>query len=134
MVYQEYLSLLFQQIPEFVFEGVISIVILGIVLSFSFLKVKTGLRVLVYLLFEVYVFLIYCSTIIFRDTKEAALYKPISFDIYKELFVGDVAPETFFNVMFFIPIGLLLCGAAKWMKWWHALLIGCGISISIEVM
>lgn len=36
--------------------------------------------------------------------------------------------------MFFIPIGLLLCGAAKCMKWWHAVLIGCGISMSIEVM
>jgi len=131
--YKEYLSLLFLQIPEFVFEGALSIFVLGSVWAFSFLKVRKSLRFIANLLLIEYLFLVYCSTVLFRDTKEASLYKPISFDIYRNLFVGYVAPETFFNVLFFVPIGLLLCGAAKWMKWWHAILIGCCVSISIEV-
>lgn len=132
--YKTYLSLLFQRIPEYIFEGALSIFVIGIVIAFSFLKVRKGLRVIVNLLLIEYLFLIYCSTVIFRDTKDASLYKPISFDIYKDLFVGDVAPETFFNVLFFVLIGLLLWTAAKWMKWWHIILVGCSISISIEVL
>lgn len=120
--------------PEYVFEGVLYLFILGIVLTFSFLKFRKGLRALVNLLLIEYIFLTYCSTVIFRETKETSVCNPITFDNYKELFAGNVEPETFFNVLFFVPIGLLLCGAAKWMKWWHAILIGCCISISIEVL
>lgn len=134
MDYKTYLSLLFQRIPEYIFEGALSILIIDIVLAFSFLKVRKGLRVIANLLLVEYIFLVYCSTVIFRDTKETSVYKPISFYIYKDLFVGDVAPEPFFNVLFFVPIGLLLWTAAKWMKWWHTILIGCCFSISIEVL
>lgn len=38
------------------------------------------------------------------------------------------------NVVVFIPVGLLLGIAFKQMKWWIALLIGCGISITIEAL
>lgn len=134
MNYKEYLSLLFLKIPEYIFEGALSILVIGIVLAFSFVNVRKILSVIAKLLLVEYIFLIYCSTVIFRDTKETSVYKPISFDNYKELFVGDVAPEPFFNVLFFALIGLLLWMAVKWMKWWHIILVGCCISISIEVL
>ena len=94
------------------------------------------MSVLTNLILIEYFFLIYCSTVIFRDTKETSVYKPISFDIYKDIFEGSsmhVAPEIFFNVLCFVPIGLL-CVASKCLKWWHVIIIGCGVSISIEVM
>lgn len=137
MDYKEYLSLLFQRIPECFFEGVIYILLIGIVLAFSFLKVRKGLRVLTILLLIEYLLLIYCSTVIFRDTNKTSLYRSISPDAYKEIFKGGsvhVAPEIFFNVLCFVPIGLLLCGASKCFKWWHVIIIGCCVSISIEVM
>lgn len=36
------------------------------------------------------------------------------------------------NVVVFIPVGLPLGIAFKQMTWWKALLIGCGISVTIE--
>lgn len=108
----------------------------GIIWAFSFLKARKRLRAIINLFFIEYIFLIYCSTVIFRDTKDASLYKPISFDIYNVLFKGGsihVAPEVFFNVLFFVPIGLMLYRASK-LKWWHIILEGSCISISIEVM
>ncbi len=137
MDYKEYVSLLFQQIPEYVFEGVISVSVLGIVLFLSLVGYRKGWRNVIRLLCIEYLFLVYCSTVIFRDTKEVPLYKPISFNVYKVLFKGGdmhVAPEIFFNVLFFVPIGMLLYGASKCLKWWHVILIGCGYSISIEVL
>ncbi len=137
MDYKEYISLLFQRIPEFVFEGVISVFVLAIVLFLSLFGYRKGLRNITRLLCIEYLFLVYCSTVIYRDTKEFSLYKPISFDVFKVLFNGEdihITPEIFFNVLFFVPIGLLLCGAAKCVKWWHVILVGCGFSISIEVM
>lgn len=38
------------------------------------------------------------------------------------------------NVVVFIPVGLLLGIAFKQMTWWKALLIGCGISVTIEAL
>ncbi len=134
MDYNEYLSLLFEKIPENVFKGALSIFVLGIVLAFSLFKVRKGLRIIANLLLIEYIFLIYCSTVIFRYTKLTSEYKPISYDIYRNLIIGEVAPDTFFNVLFFVPVGLLLWTAAKWLKWWHAILIGCCFSISIEVL
>lgn len=137
MDYKEYLTLLFQRIPEYVYEGALSILLVGIVLAFSFLRVKKGLRVIANLLLIEYVFLIFCSTVIFRDIKESSLYKPISFDNYKTTFEGGgmhVEPEIFFNVLFFVPIGILFYGASKCFRWWHVMVIGCGISMSIETL
>ncbi len=136
MDYKEYLTLLFQRIPEYVYEGALSILLVGIVLAFSFLRVKKGLRVIANLLLIEYVFLIFCSTVIFRDIKESSLYKPLSFDTYNGLLEGgaNVEPEIFFNVLFFVPIGILLYGVSKCFRWWHVMVIGCGISMSIETL
>ena len=38
------------------------------------------------------------------------------------------------NVVVFIPVGLLICIAFKQMTWWKVLLIGCGISVTIETL
>ena len=40
--------------------------------------------------------------------------------------------ENIMNVVVFIPVGLLLDIAFKQMTWWKVLLIGCGISVTIE--
>ena len=38
------------------------------------------------------------------------------------------------NVVVFVPVGILLGIVIQTIKWWQALLIGCGISICIEVL
>ena len=38
------------------------------------------------------------------------------------------------NVVFFVPVGLLLSCVSRRLKWWMVLLSGFGISISVEAL
>ena len=95
---------------------------------------KIGLRYSVALLLIEYIFLIFCSTVIFRATGEIRQYDFHPFWSYKAIQEGrdDLLAENIMNVVVFIPVGLLLSIAFKQMTWWKVLLIGCGISVTIE--
>ena len=81
-----------------------------------------------------YIFLIFCSTVFFRTTSELRKYDIHPFWSYKAIQDGreELLAENIMNVVVFIPVGLLLGIAFKQMTWWKALLIGCGISVTIE--
>ena len=48
--------------------------------------------------------------------------------------IGLLLVENIMNVVVFMPVGILLGCAFRHMKWWKVLLIGGGISFSIEAM
>lgn len=134
--YKEYLALLYNRIPEPVYVGLVSILVIGALFMFWTVGLKKGKRVVMTLLLIEYVSLIYCSTVIFRNTNSASKYKSTSLDNYKEAIVGGsyIAPESLMNVLVFIPLGILICGVFKGQKCLLSLMIGCGISVSIEVL
>ena len=68
--------------------------------------------------------------------KEGAGYELSPFWSYTAIQEGriELFAENIMNVVVFIPIGLLLCIAFKQMTWWKALLIGCGISVTIKAL
>ena len=92
------------------------------------------MRYSVALLLIEYIFLIFCSTVFFRTTSELRKYDIHPFWSYKAIQDGreELLAENIMNVVVFIPVGLLLGIAFKQMTWWKALLIGCGISVTIE--
>lgn len=47
---------------------------------------------------------------------------------------NDLLSENIMNVVVFIPVGLLLSCVSRRLKWWMGLLIGFGISLSIEFL
>ena len=137
MGYREYLSVLYERIPEYIYEGGVSLFILGAVLIFAFKGIRKGWRKIASLLLIEYVFLIYCSTVIFRETSDAKKYKPTTIEIYKVIIENGsfhIHPEILLNVLVFVPFGLLVCLAIKSLKWWQTLMIGCGMSVSIEIL
>ena len=137
MGYKEYLSILYERIPEYIYEGGLSLFILVTVLILVFKGIRKGWRKIASLLLIEYVFMIYSSTVVFRETSDTIKYKPTNIETYKEIIEKGslrIDPEIFLNVMMFVPIGLLLCLSFKSMKWWHALMIGCGMSVSIELL
>lgn len=137
MGYREYLSLLYERIPEYIYEGGLSLFILGTVLILVFEGFRKGWRQIAKLLLIEYVFLIYCSTVIFRETSDSTKYKPTNIETYKEIIEKGsfrIDPEIFLNVIMFVPIGLLVCLAFKRLKWWQVLVIGCVMSVSIEIL
>jgi len=102
-----------------------------------------------------YIFLLFCSTVIFRTTGEARQYDFHPFWSYDR---PDLLIENIMNVIVFIPVGMILGSllrvkgswskygswfkvkgsstseATKSMTWLIVLLIGCSISVTIEAL
>ena len=126
---EQYIVSLYQDIPQVVYEGLLSIFSLGLVIFIAWKGFKTGLRYFVVLLLIEYTILMFCSTILFRTSCETRQYDFHPFWSYSR---PDLFVENIMNVVVFIPVGLLLGIAFKQVTWWKALLLGCGISITIE--
>ena len=127
--FEQYIVSLYQDIPQVVYEGLLSIFSLGLVIFIAWKGFKTGLRYFVVLLLIEYTILMFCSTILFRTSCETRQYDFHPFWSYSR---PDLFVENIMNVVVFIPVGLLLGIAFKQVTWWKALLLGCGISITIE--
>ena len=135
--FKQYVISLYQDIPQEVYEGFLSVFCMGLVVFIAWKGFKTGLRYSANLLLVEYVFLIFCSTVIFRATGETRQYDFRPFWSYKAIQDGreDLLAENIMNVIVFIPVGMIL-GSLLRVKgsWLVALLIGCSISITIEAL
>ena len=133
--FKQYIISLYKDIPQEVYEGLLSVFCLGVVLFVAFKGLRTGLRWSLLLLLIEYVFLIFCSTVIFRPTGETRQYDFHPFWSYQAIQDGreDLLAENIMNVVVFVPVSLML-GSFLRVKgsWLITLLIGCGISVTIE--
>lgn len=129
--FEDYALSLVHAIPYSIYEGIASIFCLGLVVFIAWKGFKTGLWYSAALLLIEYVFLVFCSTVIFRPTSETRQYDFHPFWSYDR---PELLVENIMNVVVFIPVGLLLGSAFKQMTWWKALLIGCSISVTIEAL
>ena len=133
--FRTYIVSLYQNIPTEVYEGLLSVFCLGLVVFIAWKGFKKGLRYSVALLLIEYIFLIFCSTIIFRTTGEIRQYDFHPFWSYQAIQEGreDLLAENIMNVIVFIPVGMIL-GSPLRVKgsWFVVLMIGCGISVAIE--
>ena len=126
-----YIISLYQDIPQEIYEGLLSVFCLGIVLLVTWKGYKTGLRYSAALLLVEYIFLLFCSTVIFRTPCQARQYDFHPFWSYDK---PDLLVENIMNVVVFMPVGLLIGAVIRQITWWKALLIGCSISITIEAL
>jgi len=133
-LFKQYIISLYQDIPQEVYEGLLSVFCIGVVLFVAWKGFKIGVRYSANLLLMEYIFLIFCSTVFFRATGETRQYDFHPFWSYRAIQEGmaDLLPENIMNVVVFIPVGLLLGMAFKQMTWWKSILIGLCISASIE--
>lgn len=135
MTFEQYWRSFWRDIPLFVFEGLVLIFVIGVVTLFSAKGFKGGWRYVSGLLLAEYVFLLYCSTVIFRHVSSVREYDFTPFWSYLAYFSGSnpqLLPESIMNVLVFIPIGLLLGLISRSMTWLRALLIGVCLSVGIE--
>ena len=140
--FRQYIINLYQDIPQEVYEGLLSVFCLGLVVFIAWKGLKTGLRYSAVLLLVEYIFLLFCSTVIFRTSGDTRQYDFHPFWSYSR---PDLFVENIMNVIVFIPIGMILGSllrvkgsstseATKSMTWLIALLIGCSVSVTIEAM
>ena len=130
--FRQYIINLYQNIPQEVYEELLSVFCLGVVVFIAWKGFKTGLRYSVALLLIEYIFLIFCSTVIFRATGEISKYDFHPFWSYDR---PDLLIENIMNTIVFIPVGMIL-GSLVRVKgsWLVVLLIGCSISITVEAL
>ena len=140
--FKQYIISLYQDIPQEVYEGLLSVFCMGLVVFIAWKGLKTGLRYSAALLLIEYIFLLFCSTVIFRTTGETRQYDFHPFWSYSR---PELLVENIMNVIVFIPIGMILGSllrvkgsstseATKSMTWLFTLLIGCSISVTIEAL
>ena len=108
--FRTYIVSLYHNIPTEVYEGLLSVFCLGLVVFIAWKELKTGLRYSAILLLVEYIFLLFCSTIIFRATGETSKYDFHPFWSYKAIQEGriELLPENIMNVVVFIPVGMIL--------------------------
>lgn len=135
--FRKYIIDLYQDVPISLYEGLLSILCFGAVLSMTVWGIKKGLKQFARLLLIEYVILLFCSTVIFRVYNESRGHNLNPFWSYAAIQEGrtELLVENIMNVMVFVPVGILL-GSLLRVKgsWLIALLIGLCISISIEAM
>ena len=125
-----YLERLIHHIPNYVFIGLLLTFFLGVVWVVLRKKDERWHFISQFALAEYIVFL-FSSTVIFRDVKEVRRLKFIPFWSYGQ---PDMLVQIMMNVVVFVPIGFLLGFANNRLMWWHVLLIGAAISMSIELL
>ena len=135
--YLSYIYFLQNSIPQQVYEGMLSVFLAGTIVIIAMKGVKSSYRYIAFLLFIEYTFLIYCSTVIFRPKSDEAVYNFKLFWSYTECLssgIGILRPDIIMNILVFIPAGLLFSIAFGKIKCGHAILVGCLISSSIELL
>lgn len=132
----EYVVSLYRDIPMAVYEGLLSVLCLGVVVILACYGLKRGWRKIAGLILAEYVFVIYCSTVIFRTAADGNGHDFHPFWSYTAIQEGreELLVENLMNVIVFVPVGVMLGCAFRSMTWWKVLLIGCGISASIEAL
>lgn len=135
--FNDYCCGLGQNIPEYIYEAVLSCTCVGLVLFITLKPNRKGLEYLSKFLFIEYIFLLYCSTVIFRDYNSNQAHNFTPFWSYVEIHNGNYSvqlPEKVMNLVVFIPVGLLWGTAFQRIKWWQILVAGFLISLSIELL
>ena len=130
-----YLQSLQREIPSCVFEGLLSMLVLGGVIVLIIKGFKRGYRYILEILLFEYVFLIYCSTVFFRLTNGFHKYNFSPFWSYASSSDGCIfTPDKFMNILIFIPVGLLIGITFRSVNWWKAMIAGVVISSGIELL
>lgn len=135
---------LIDEVPRGIYLILIVFFCLGTVITIGLKGIKNVARYSMGLLLLEYIFLLYATTVIHRDTMRELKYNFTPFWSYIEIADGDTAgllSENIMNVVAFVPVGLLLglvltYGKIYDVKWKKGLLIsfllGVGLSVGIE--
>ena len=136
-VFEAFLTEMVHDVPFYIYEMLFYSLCLVAVIAIAFKGWKKGVLITSRFALVEYVFLIYCSTVLFRKAMEVHehYFTPFwSYAAYDRVNRPDLLPEKVMNIIVFLPLGFLLGAGIQKMKWWAAMLIGSCISLSIETL
>lgn len=131
MSFFEYASLVLKNVPHIVYVIIFVIFIVGTFIIIGFCGYKKGLRYVSLLMLLEYIFLVYGSTVFFRNVPKARTFEFIPFWSYDK---PELIADNMMNITIFIPIGLLAGAAFRSTTWKKVMAYGLCLSVGIEVM
>ena len=136
ILFTDYFFNLYHGVPWGVYSVLIFVCCFGFLLIGFNNGVKKGLRAFFRLLLIEYIVLLFCSTAFFREINEIQKFEFRPFWSYLAIYEGkeELLPEIIMNVVVFIPVGFLLGCISGKTRLRKVVLIGCGLSVLIEVL
>ena len=133
-----YATTIASAIPMVVYWGALAALVMGVLILLCWKGLKTGGRYASVLLLVEWVALMLCATVIFRTASAERDFRLIPFSSYWDFgphgYLLEMVGENILNMILFVPVGFLLGCGFQGMTWKRALLIGSGLSVSIEFM
>lgn len=113
----------------------ISVITCGAVLLLSVLKPDNPalVRRVSWWMFQAYLLMVLCVTIIFREEKDVSQISMIPIWEYASLNYKLIA-ESILNVLLFVPLGFLAGAAIRRKRFLKTVGLCCGISVTIEIL
>ena len=88
-----------------------------------------------------YVVVLFCTTVLFRETRDVTAFNYELFWSYREIAKGirdDLLPQVIMNVAVFVPVGIMTGIVTQSLnlrrRWLTVIGLGVALSISIEVL
>lgn len=123
-------------IPTSTYVLMLAVLLVGFVVVLLCKKIHHKWRYVAGVMLVLYVFLIYCHTVIYRALDVSYGHNFVPFWSYKPMLEGDVylIVDGIVNVLMFVPVGVLYGAASRKSRAWKVLLVGACISVSIEAL
>ena len=134
--FSQYLIKLYNEVPSEVYEGLLSLFCVGGSVIIAYFGFKRGWRIVAGLLLVEYIFLVLCSTVLFRMNMITQDHDFSLFWSYAAIKNGreNLLAGNIMNIVVFLPIGTLQGMSMRKLKWRGVLLVGLLLSVSIEMM
>lgn len=133
-----YATTIASTIPIVVYWGALAVFVIGVFVLLCWKGLKTGGRYASVLLLVEWGALMLCATVIFRTASAESGFRLIPFSSYWDFgphgYLLEMVGENILNVLLFVPVGFLLGCGFLGMTWKRALMTGCGLSVTIELL
>lgn len=124
-------------IPVVAYWVLLFVLIIGIASILYSQRSRIVQRISLLILVEWVVF-IYCSAVVFRESREANSINLLPlwsyFDYADNSYLKEMAAVNFLNVLMFVPAGFLLKLGFQNTTWKHVLMVGLILSATIEIL
>lgn len=113
----------------------LSLIVAGVVVALYLTRkdLYSFIRNSLLTVFWSYLFVVLCTTLLFRDCSESMQYQFFPFWSYDELY-NKIIAQLILNVLLFIPIGFLLGALMNEIRWMQVIEMGCLLSVMIEIL
>lgn len=136
MIPKDYIFSLMKTTPPELYAGLMLMLVIGVTVSLWTLGLKKGVQASALIFFIIYGLYVICTTVLYRHLLAESRINLIPLWSYTAIMNGEVKliKQIIMNIMVFVPIGVSLAICIRKTTWWKVILIGCMVSICVELL